>query len=222
MDKKEVGYNVKKARELKSQNLGYRYTQLQLAKDISSSQGYISDIESGRAYPSTPAVNAIAKACGVSVGFIFGNEKSIGTSNPDALNKLKETFSQVFDIVYLPVYGNIAAGQPIDAEENVETYLPYPRTYSPEKHFVLRVQGESMRDAGILNNDLVVIRKQETAENGQIVAVRIIDDGVTLKRFYRTQNKVILTPCNSDFQPMELTDNLEIVGIAVSITKNLI
>ncbi len=79
-----------------------------------------------------------------------------------------------------------------------------------------------MKDAGILNGDLVVIRKQPVAENGQIVAVRLKDDGVTLKKFYLVDDKVILKPCNEAYTPIELTENITIIGIAVAMTKKLV
>lgn len=224
LTKKEVGKNVKKARQVKSKAMGIRYTQMALAKDTGISQGYISDIESGRSYPSTPAAIAIAETCGVSVDFIMGTEKEdSGPTKPAVLKRLKDSFSEMLDIVYLPVIGHVSAGQPILTEETIETYLPYPsREYDPERHFVLRVQGDSMKDADILDGDLVVIRQQPTAENGQIVAVRLQDDGVTLKKFYLEDTKVILKPCNNNYQPLSLNESVKIIGIAVSITKKLI
>lgn len=221
--KEEVGLNVKRARKKRSNEIGQKYTQKMLASDTGLSQSYIGDIESGRSYPSTPAASAIAKACNVSLDFIVGNEKEKGfeAKKPETLNQIKNVFSEILDIVYLPVIGRIPAGVPIFVEENIETYLPYPKEYDTERHFVLRVFGESMKDAGILDGDLVVIRQQPDAENGQIVAVRLRDNGVTLKKFYREENKIILKPCNDEFKPIELTEDVTIIGIAVSITKKL-
>jgi len=223
LSKEEVGRNVKKARAIKSGTTGDKYTQIKLAEDIGVSQGYISDIESGRSYPSTPVANAIAEACGVSLDFIVGKEETAPRgSKTEALKKIKDSFSEILDIVYLPVVGHIPAGMPLLVEETIETYLPYSKEYDPERHFVLRVHGDSMKDAGIFNNDLVVIRQQPTAENGQIVAIRLKDDGVTLKKFYQDDDKILLKPCNKDYKPIELNENAEIIGIAVSITKKLI
>lgn len=223
LSREEVGLNIKKARKNRSSEIGKKYTQKMLANDAGLSQSYIGDIESGRSYPSTPAVSAIAKACNVSLDFIVGaeKEKSSGTKKPETLNQIKTAFSEFLDIVYLPVLGHIPAGAPLLVEENIETYLPYPKEYDPDRHFVLRVIGDSMKDAGILNGDHVVIRQQPTAENGQIVAVRLKDNGVTLKKFYREDDKVLLKPCNVDYEQIELTENVTIIGIAVSITKKL-
>lgn len=223
LSKEEVGKNVKRAREIRSKAIGYKYTQTMLAKDAKVSQGYISDIESGRSYPSTPVANSIAELCGVSLDFIVGKEEP-GTKEktPEALKKIKDSVSEILDVVYLPVVGHIPAGKPLLVEETIETYLPYSKEYDPERHFVLRVHGDSMKDAGILNGDLVVIRQQPTAENGQIIAIRLKDDGVTLKKFHQEADKILLKPCNKDYKPIELNENAEIIGIAVSITKKLI
>ncbi|MHB1167279.1 MAG: transcriptional repressor LexA [Carboxydocellales bacterium] len=223
LSKEAVGKKVKEARDIKSRAIGYRYTQGMLAKDTSTSQGYISDIENGRSYPSTPLASAIANTCGVSMDFITGKEKKDPQVNkPEALQKIKDSFSEILDIVYLPVIGHIPAGLPLLVEETIETYLPYPKEYDPERHFVLRVQGDSMKDAGILDGDLVVIRQQPAAENGQIVAIRLKDDGVTLKKFYQENEGVQLRPCNDNYNPIVLNDNATIVGIAVSVTKKLV
>lgn len=226
LSKEEVGLNIKKARKKHSAEISTRYTQKMLAEDTGLSQSYIGDIEAGRSYPSTPTANAIANACNVSLDFIFSKEeekeKDPEVKKPEALNQIKNVFSELLDIVYLPVIGRIPAGVPLLEEENIETYLPYPKKdYDPERHFVLRVSGESMRDAGILNDDLVVIRQQPTAENGQIVAVRLRDNGVTLKKFYREDDKIILKPCNDEYQPIELNEDVSIIGVAVSVTKKL-
>jgi repressor LexA len=222
LGKEAVGNNVKKAREIKSQAIGCKYTQKMLSQDTAYSQGYISDVESGRSGASRDFAIATAKATGVTLDFIFGTERESEVTKPVALQKIKESFSEMLDIVYLPVIGNISAGKPILADENIEYYLPYPaQEYNPERNFVLRVQGESMKDAGILDGDLVVIRQQPVAENGQIVAVRFKDNGVTLKKFYYENETILLKPCNAAYEPMKLNENIEIIGIAVSITKKL-
>lgn len=221
LSKEQVGKNVKKAREIKSSQTGTKYTQKMLAQDTGFSQSYIGDIESGRSYPSRAFAVAAATACGISLDFILGTEKGSELNKPETLKMIKESFSEILDIIYLPVVGNIAAGAPILAEENIETYLPYPKEYDPVRHFVLRVQGDSMVEAGIVDGDLVVIRQQPAAENGQIVAIRLKDNGITLKKFYMENSKVILKPCNPNYQPIEINENAEIIGIAVSITKKL-
>jgi repressor LexA len=138
------------------------------------------------------------------------------------LEMIKKSFEEILDISYLPVVGTIAAGMPILAEEHIESYLPYPKEYDQDTHFVFRVQGDSMKGAGINDGDLVVIRMQPTAENGQIAAVRLPDNGITLKKYYANKNVVDLKPCNGDYKPISIREDVDIIGIAVLITKNLL
>ena len=97
----------------------------------------------------------------------------------------------------LPLVGTVAAGTPILAEENIEQTIAMPVAWAPEGSFFLRVKGESMIGAGILSGDLVVVRPQKTAENGEIV-VALVDGEATVKRFYREENSVRLQPENSN------------------------
>lgn len=100
----------------------------------------------------------------------------------------------------LPVLGRVAAGTPILAEENVERYLALNSSlFHPRADFLLKVEGLSMRDAGILDGDLLAVHKTPVAENRQIVVARL-DNEVTVKRFRRRQNIVTLLPENSDFE----------------------
>ena len=106
----------------------------------------------------------------------------------------------------IPLLGHVAAGTPILAEENVETTLQVDRAIAQASGelFALRVHGESMRDAGILDGDIVVARHQETAEGGEIV-VALIDDEATVKRFQRDKSGVRLLPENDNFAPIVVT-----------------
>ncbi len=127
------------------------------------------------------------------------------------------------DIVYLPVVGTIACGGPITAEQNIETYLPIPTSFIGKgKFFILRARGNSMINAGIDNGDIVIVRKQQTAEEGQIV-VALINDEATLKRYYidRKKKKVRLHPENDEMEDM-FFDNIQIQGIAIKIVKDII
>ncbi|HSG88834.1 MAG TPA: transcriptional repressor LexA [Pseudomonadales bacterium] len=107
----------------------------------------------------------------------------------------------------LPIVGRVAAGNPILAEENVEDHCEVPSGFfRPRADFLLRVQGESMRDVGIMDGDLLAVHKAETAENGQIVVARI-EDEVTVKRFQRdgrSRHRVTLFAENPDFAPIEV------------------
>jgi len=103
----------------------------------------------------------------------------------------------------IPVVGRVAAGAPILAEENLEDILSLPEGWASPGSFLLRVQGESMRDAHILDGDLVLVRPQESASNGEIV-VALIDDEATVKRFRKTADGIELVAENPDFGPIRV------------------
>ncbi len=126
------------------------------------------------------------------------------------------------DISNLAVVGSIACGTPLLAEQNIEKYLSVPRDFlGSGNHFVLVANGNSMIDAGISNGDYVIVRQQETAEEGQIV-VALIDNEATLKRYYldKKRKKVRLHPENSTMED-RFFDNIVIQGVAVKVIKDL-
>jgi len=104
----------------------------------------------------------------------------------------------------IPVVGNVAAGSPILAQECIEDYLTFDTGGRSGEYFALRVRGESMLNAGILPGDLVVVRQQQTANNGEIV-VAMIDDEATVKRFSRKNGQIWLLPENDDYSPIDGT-----------------
>lgn len=101
----------------------------------------------------------------------------------------------------VPLVGQVAAGAPILAAENIEATLPLPSSFAGEDTFILKVKGESMIDAGILDGDYVVVRQQRDATNGDIV-VAMIDEEATVKRFFREGNRVRLQPENPTMEPI--------------------
>ncbi len=108
----------------------------------------------------------------------------------------------------MPVVGRVAAGEPILAEEYIEDYFDVdPRLFQPSADYLLRVHGMSMRDAGILDGDLVAVHKTPQAEDGQIVVARI-DGEVTVKRFRKTAHQVRLLPANPDFKPIIISSRI--------------
>ena len=116
--------------------------------------------------------------------------------------------------------GSIGCGIPNLAEENIEEYVSLPRSmFGNGEFFILRANGESMIDAGIETGDLVVIRKQSCAEDGQIV-VALVEDETTLKRLYRENGKVRLHPENRDMDDI-IVDDCIIQGVAVKVIKDL-
>ena len=122
----------------------------------------------------------------------------------------------------LPVVGRVAAGEPILAEQHIEDYQQLePGMFRPRADYLLRVHGDSMKDAGILDNDLLAVHSTQQAENGQIVVARI-DEEVTVKRFRRRGSIVRLLPENPDYEPIriDLKDQpLVIEGLAVGVLR---
>ena len=116
----------------------------------------------------------------------------------------------------IPVLGRVAAGSPILAEEEVEEYVPYPGNTSGL--FALRVRGESMIKCGILNGDIVVVRKTPEAHNGEIV-VALVEDSATVKRFYKEDGHFRLQPENDDYEPI-IVDSVEILGKVISVLRS--
>ncbi|MCP5151146.1 MAG: transcriptional repressor LexA [Ectothiorhodospiraceae bacterium] len=123
----------------------------------------------------------------------------------------------------LPVVGRVAAGSPILAlEHRLGHYRIDPELFRPRAHYLLQVRGASMRDAGILDGDLLAVHRRREAENGQIVVARV-DDEVTVKRFRQRGNVVRLLPENPDFEPIVVDlrrQSLVIEGIGVGVLRN--
>jgi repressor LexA len=123
----------------------------------------------------------------------------------------------------LPLVGRVAAGSPLLAEQNIEhEYRVDPALFSPRPHYLLRVQGMSMRDAGILDGDLLAVHRSAEAREGQVVVARI-DDEVTVKRFHRQGHTVSLLPENHDFAPIHVDlrrQSLVIEGLGVGVIRS--
>jgi repressor LexA len=124
----------------------------------------------------------------------------------------------------LPVVGRVAAGEPVLAIEHIEDhYRVDPRLFKPRADYLLRVRGHSMRDAGILDGDLLAVHRARQASNGDIIVARINDDEVTVKRFHRRSAYLVqLLPDNPGFKPIELdlrNDKLAIEGVSVGVLR---
>lgn len=120
----------------------------------------------------------------------------------------------------IPVLGNVAAGQPLFAEENLEGYMTVPSNLLGKgTYFALNVHGDSMQDAGILDKDRAIISRQDVADNGDIVVAMINDEAVTLKRFFREKNRIKLKAENPVYPPI-YTQNLRILGKLSCIIRN--
>jgi repressor LexA len=120
----------------------------------------------------------------------------------------------------LPVVGQVAAGQPVLAEENIEDYVQVPELAGgDEGEYVLRVRGESMKDVGILEGDFVVVRPQETAQDGEIV-VALVGEEATVKRFFRESDHIRLQPENTTMEPIRSKD-VRVLGRVVGLFRSV-
>jgi repressor LexA len=121
--------------------------------------------------------------------------------------------------VSVPVLGKVAAGNPILAVEDIECYVPVPEKLKRGKElFALRIQGESMINAGILNDDIVIVNRTPVAENGEIV-VALVEDSATVKRFYKENGHYRLQPENDDYEPI-IVDEVILLGKVISLIRN--
>lgn len=181
---------------------------------------YIQQFISENGFP--PCVREVCSAC---------NIKSTATVF-NIINRLKErglleksdvkrrAISLTNKSVSVPIVGNVAAGEPIFTTESYEGYVSLPENFfSGDDLFMLNVQGNSMIKIGMYNGDKVVVRKQNTADNGDIV-VALVDDSATVKRFYKRDGKFILHPENDDMEDF-IYDNVEVLGKVVGLIRNI-
>ena len=141
-------------------------------------------------------------------------------SRPRALELLVETAKKAVRPSGLPIVGDVAAGAPVLAEENIEEYVNVADLAGgQEGEFVLRVHGDSMKDAGILDGDHVIVDREKTARNGEIV-VALIEDEATVKRFFKEKDHIRLQPENSAMKPIK-TREAEILGRVVGVCRRL-
>jgi repressor LexA len=180
-------------------------------------------------YP--PTVRDIGKAVGLAssstVHAHLANLEKIGMlrrdpTKPRAIELLDRAAASVRGFVKpgLPLVGNVAAGQPILAEENIEDFIQTP-SYAggDDGEYLLRVRGESMKNVGIMEGDLVVIRPQETAHDGEII-VALVGEEATVKRFYQESDHVRLQPENETMEPIRSTD-VRVLGKVVGLMRSL-
>ena len=142
-------------------------------------------------------------------------------TKPRAIEILDDTFNLTRrEMVNVPIIGRVAAGEPLLAQQNIENYFPIPAEMMPNKQtFLLQVQGESMINAGILNGDYILVQQQQTADNGDKV-VALIDDGATVKTFYREEGIIRLQPENDFMDPIIVKD-CTILGKVIGVNDFL-
>lgn len=182
---------------------------------------FIKEEVDAKGYP--PSVREIAKAVNLaSSSTVHGHLSRLENkgyirrdpTKPRALEVIDSTGDQIpaGDVQYAPVIGKVTAGIPITAIENIEEYIPLPgRANVDDNLFVLVIEGDSMIEAGILNDDKVVVKQQNTAENGDIIVAMTENDEATVKRFFKEKNHIRLQPENATMDPL-IYDNVSILG----------
>lgn len=187
---------------------------------------YIKDEILHRGYP--PAVREICEAVNLkSTSSVHSHLETLekngyirrDPTKPRAIEICDDNFHMVrTEMVHLPVLGNVAAGQPILAEENIASYFPVPADMIPKgDSFILNVRGDSMINVGIYNGDQVFVNACNTARNGDTV-VALIDDSATVKTFYKENGHIRLQPENDDMDPI-IVDDCQILGKVFGIFR---
>jgi repressor LexA len=188
---------------------------------------FIKGYSAKHGYP--PTVRDIGKAIGLTssstVHAHLSNLEKIGLlrrdpSKPRAIELLKDKAKQAVGPSGLPLVGQVAAGQPVLAEENIEEYVDVPGIAGGDRgQYVLRVSGDSMRDAGILEGDHVIVQTQDTAKNGEIV-VALVGEEATVKRYFKERDHVRLQPENDAHEPIRSRD-VQVLGQVVGVCRRV-
>lgn len=184
-----------------------------------------------KGYP--PSVREIGEAVGLkSTSTVHGHlerleKKGIirrDPTKPRAIEVLDDDFNvQRREMVNVPIVGRVAAGEPLLAVENIEEYFPIPLDYAPNQElFMLNVKGDSMINAGIYEGDLIIVQKQNTASNGDII-VALLDDSVTVKTFYKESDHIRLQPENDFLEPIRVSDqDIQVLGKVISLFRQYV
>jgi repressor LexA len=214
---------------------------MDIGKDLTKRQQeifeFIKKYSAKHGYP--PTVRDIGKAVGLAssstVHAHLANLEKVGLlrrdpSKPRAIEMLDKAAGAAGGVVEavksvvspngLPLVGQVAAGQPVLAEENIEDYVPVPELAGgQEGEYVLRVRGDSMKNAGILEGDYVVVRRQDTASDGEIV-VALVGEDATVKRFFREEDHVRLQPENELMEPIRSRE-VRVLGRVVGVLRTV-
>ena len=187
-------------------------TVYRVSKDTGIAASTLSDWKNGRSAPKADKIRTLAEYFGVSTDYMLGGSRA--------------RLGAPLDSARIPIIGEIRAGSPIITNESVLGY-EYADVDDKDEYFYLRVQGDSMKNIGMIDGSLVLFRKQQYAEDGEIVACLVGGDSATIKRFRRAKKTIYLMPENEDYQPLKLTtDDFEsgearILGVACEIKIKL-
>ncbi|WP_456271442.1 transcriptional repressor LexA [Bacillus sp. AK031] len=192
---------------------------------------YIKEEVKSKGYP--PSVREIGEAVGLaSSSTVHGHLARLESKGLIRRDPTKPRAIEVLDLeedsiprqtaVNVPLIGKVTAGQPITAIENVEEFFPLPQHLAPadEQVFMLEIMGDSMIEAGILDGDYVIVRQQQTANNGDIVVAMTEEDEATVKRFFKEQDFVRLQPENSSMEPIILR-HVSILGKVIGVYRQI-
>lgn len=183
-----------------------------------------------KGYP--PSVREIGEAVGLaSSSTVHGHLERLETKGLIRRDRTKPRAIEILDqddginrqdVIHVPLVGKVTAGLPITAIENIEEYFPLPNNYgtSDDNLFMLEIMGESMIEAGILDGDLVIVKKQSTADNGEIVVAMTEDNEATVKRFFKEEHHFRLQPENSTMAPI-IVNSVSILGKVVGLYRSV-
>ena len=192
---------------------------------------FIKNQQSEKGYP--PSVREICTHVGLkSTSTVHSHLKTLeelgyirrDPTKPRAIEVLLDTIDGINqEIISIPVIGQITAGEPILAQQNIEEYIPLPASLvKGNDNFILKVKGESMINAGILNKDYVIVDRSSYADNSQIVVALINGEHATVKRFFKEGNMVRLQPENEFMDPLILNEkSVEIIGVVKGVFRTL-
>lgn len=189
---------------------------------------YIKEEILKRGYP--PAVREICEAVNLkSTSSVHSHLETLekngyirrDPTKPRAIEICDDSFQMVrTEMVSVPIIGNVAAGQPILAQENIESYFPVPAEFVPAGNsFALKVRGESMINAGIFNGDQIFVQECNTARNGDII-VALVEDSATVKTFYKEDGHIRLQPENDTMEPI-IVDDCQILGKVYGVFRKM-
>lgn len=193
---------------------------------------FIKDEVHTKGYP--PSVREIAEAVGLaSSSTVHGHLSRLENKGYIRRDPTKPRAIEILDAAeesnipkdrarYAPLIGKVTAGLPITAVENIEEFIPIPSSTAQvnDNLFVLSIEGESMIDAGIYDGDLVIVKQQNTAENGDIVVAMTEEDEATVKRFFKESNHIRLQPENEAMEPL-IYDNVTILGKVTGLYRHI-
>ncbi|GGM37512.1 LexA repressor [Paraliobacillus quinghaiensis] len=196
---------------------------------------YIKTQVQAKGYP--PSVREIGQAVGLaSSSTVHGHlsqleKKGYIRRDPtkpraiEVLNSEDETSIPKGEATFAPVIGKVTAGIPITAVENIEEYVPLPYSITngdanDQSIFVLVIEGESMIEAGILDGDMVIVKQQQTAQNGEIIVAMTDEEEATVKRFFKEKDHIRLQPENATMEPLRY-DNVSILGKVIGLYRHI-